>query len=353
MELINFTRMAAGFNMGLEPSGRELLVVIVKGSFRLPPPGAPTGHCVLHDTQVPLVMADSFTGEPGLSAPVYEIDFAPRKRQCDVLLLGQAHAPQGRPATRIEVGMHIGPWRKRLAVVGSRRWDCAHAKPRATPPEAFVTQPITYDVAYGGTDLQHEDPARHAAYMANPVGMGFHKHLNKAWVDGKPLPRTEEIGRTVTDPDGDYRPMAYGPVGRGWEPRARYAGTYDEAWRDDHFPFLPPDFDDQYFQAAPANQQVPLALFMEGPQQVTLTNLTPQGSTQFTIPHLRAPVQVFPKRGGREDFTASLDTVVIEPELQRFTLSWRVTRPLQRGLFDIAQVLVGRNGPVDVALASA
>ncbi|MCK7582586.1 MAG: DUF2169 domain-containing protein [Chromatiales bacterium] len=54
--------------------------------------------CELHDEQLPLVMADTFTGEPGLSAPVYEVDFAPRKHRCDVLLVGSAHAPGGRPA---------------------------------------------------------------------------------------------------------------------------------------------------------------------------------------------------------------------------------------------------------------
>jgi hypothetical protein len=39
MELINATRMVAGYNMGLEPSGRELLLVVIKGTFVLPKPG--------------------------------------------------------------------------------------------------------------------------------------------------------------------------------------------------------------------------------------------------------------------------------------------------------------------------
>lgn len=29
MELVNATRMTAGYTMGLEPSGRELLVVVI------------------------------------------------------------------------------------------------------------------------------------------------------------------------------------------------------------------------------------------------------------------------------------------------------------------------------------
>jgi len=36
LELINATRMVAGYTMGIEPSGRELLVVVIKGTFHLP-----------------------------------------------------------------------------------------------------------------------------------------------------------------------------------------------------------------------------------------------------------------------------------------------------------------------------
>src|SRR5262245_57167648 len=104
MELINATRMIAVFNMGLEPSGRELLVVVVKGTFRFPRGDEPHTYFALHEKQLPLVLADTFTGDPGLSAPVYEVDFAPRKPRCDILLLGQAYAPQGRPSVRVEVG---------------------------------------------------------------------------------------------------------------------------------------------------------------------------------------------------------------------------------------------------------
>lgn len=344
MELINATRMVAGYNMGLEPSGRELLVVVIKGTFRFPQAGEPHTHFALHDKQLPLVMADTFTGEPGLSAPAYEVDFAPRKPRCDILLLGNAYAPQGRPATRVDVGLRVGNWHKRFTAVGPRHWDCGVATLRATSPQPFVTQPISYDVAFGGTDLLHDDPAQHAAYMANPVGRGFHKHLRREWVDGKPLPLTEEAGQSVTDTKGNYRPMSFGPVGRGWEPRSKLAGTYDDTWLEEHFPFLPPDFDEQYFQAAPLDQQVPLDSFGGGPTEVVLSNLTPEGVTRFTIPSLVAPVHVFPKRGEREDFNATLDTIVIEPEHQRFTLSWRVARPLKKSMHEIAQVLVGKKG---------
>ena len=343
MELLNATRMVAGFNLGVEPSGRELLVVVAKGTFRIPPPDAPDG-IVLHEAQLPLVMADTFTGAPGLSAPVYEVDFAPRKPRCDILFLGSAYAPGGRPTSRVEVGLRVGNWSKTFAVVGPRQWECGMAGVGSTPPGVFVRRPISYDVAFGGVDLLHEDPAQHAAFMANPVGRGFHRHMRVEWVEGRPLPATEEIDHAVRAPDGNYRPMALGPVGRGWDPRHRFAGTYDDAWRQKHFPFLPPDFDEQYFQAAPLDQQVPLDHFRNGPVEVLMANLTPDGLTRFTIPHLVAPVHVFTRDGEREDHTATLDTVVIEPDEGRFSLTWRMTRPLKKDIFEVAQVMVGKKG---------
>ncbi len=338
MELINSTRMNAGYTMGMNPSGREFLVVAVKGTFRIPSEsGAPLR---LHEEQVPLVMSDVFFGEPGLSAPKYEGDFAPRKQRCDVLLNGSSYAPGGKAAERVVVRVMIGSWSKSCAVVGDRFWY----KPAgvvATAPKPFTTMPINYDHAFGGTDLRHEDPAQHAAFMPNPSGRGFHKHLITEWIQGSPLPNTEELNESVTQPDGNYRPMAFGVIGRHWEPRFRYAGTYDQKWLDDSFPFLPSDFDDQYYQSAPLDQQLPTPV---GEQQVALLNLTPDGHREFVLPHFEAPVHIFPKGGAREDLAALLDTIVIEPDLEHVTMTWRVCRPLKRNMLEIAQVLVGRKG---------
>lgn len=339
MELINATRMVAGYTMGIEPSGRELLVVVIKGTFHLP--RTPEEPLRLHEQQLPLIMADTFTGEPGFSAPFYEVDFAPRKKRVDVLLNGSAYAPDGRPTTRVPVGLQVNGISKRFAVIGNRHWSTGIAGVSASDPEPFTVMPITYDRAYGGVDNKHEDPAKHAAYMRNPVGRGFHKHLKTEWVDGAPLPNTEESNRPVTSTDDDYAPMSFGPIGRGWDPRYRYAGTYDDKWLEEHFPFLPPDFDEQYYQAAPLDQQFNGPL---GGQEITLVNLTPDGRRSFTIPLFDAPMHVFPKRGEREDHKATLDTLVLEPDQERFSLTWRICRPLKKNMFEIAQVLVGKKG---------
>jgi hypothetical protein len=338
MELINATRMTAGYNMGLEPSGRELLVAVIKGTFVLPKPGE---QVRLHDEQLPLVMVDTFSGEPGFSAPLHEVDYAPRKPVCDVLLAGSAHAPESRPVTRLCVGLRVGPMEKVFDVVGDRVWQAGLTGIRASAPQPFTRLPISYDVAFGGVDRNSENEREHDAYLANPVGRGWHKHLKNAWVDGKPLPNTEEPGKTVSFPNDKYKPMALGPLGRGWPQRARYAGTYDQRWLDDVFPFLPNDFDERYYQAAPEDQRM---LLPKGPLQVELSGFTPDGTRQFMLPHFEAPVQVFPRRGDREASVATLDTIAFESDLERFTMTWRVARPLKKGLHEIAQVVVGTKG---------
>ena len=338
MELVNATRLTAAYNMGLEPSGRELLVVVIKGTFVLPKPGEPVR---LHDEQQPLIVADTFTAEPGFSAPVYEVDFAPRKHVCDVLLVGSARAPEGRQLTRLRAGLRVGPIEKVFDVVGDRVWRAGLSGISTSAPLPFTTMPISYDVAFGGADRHSDDPAEHDAYLPNPVGRGWHKHLKNAWVDGQPLPNTDEIGKAVSSPSDKHRPMSLGPLGRGWPQRARYAGTYDQQWQDDVFPFLPKDFDERYYQAAPEDQQMPLP---KGPIEVLLSGFTADGMRQFMLPYFEPPVQVLPKRGDREASVATLDTMVFEPDLERFTMTWRVARPLRKGLHEIAQVVVGTKG---------
>jgi hypothetical protein len=338
MDLINATRMPTGYTLGVEASGRELLVIVTKGTFVLPRAGEAVR---LHEQQLPLVTADVFSGDPATSAPVRESDFPPRKPACDVLLAGSAYAPAGRPTTSVGVQLQVGPMSKQFQVVGNGHWVTGLKGIHASAPQPFVQQSISYDVAFGGTDRESDDASEHAAYHANPAGRGFHRRANRQSLDGSPLPNTHEPGCPIDSPFGTYRPMAFGPVGRGWEGRREYAGTYDQRWRDEVSPFLPADFDNRYFQAAPPDQQIS---WPSDQLEVVLSNLTPDGLRHFVLPHFEAPVWLFPKHGGREELKAVLDTIVLEPDQDRLTMSWRVTRPLKRSIFEVAQVLVGRKG---------
>jgi hypothetical protein len=308
---------------------------VVKGTFLIPDDGGPA-LLMGEDAQLPLVMADTFSGAPGFSAPIRESEFCLRKPRCDVLLAGTAYAPGGRPAQRTTVGVRVGAWRKVFDVVGNRVWRLGGLG--ATTPDPFVTMPISYDNAFGGTDNFHADPARHRSYPPNPVGRGFHGDLTPELVNGTPLPNTEERGEPITAPNGRYRPMAFGPVGRGWLPRLGFAGTYDQSWLDNVFPFLPADFDDRYFQAAPEDQQIDEP---QGGEEVTLLNLTPQGRTHFRLPAAEVPITFLRRDGKTVHRRAVLDTLSIEPEAGRLCLVWRTALALRRNLFEIVEALVG------------
>ena len=335
MELINATRMVAGYTMGMDPDGREYLVVVVKGTFDIPTDG---GEAKLSAEQQPLIAADTFTGEPGYSAPVYESEYCLTKPKCDVLLIGNAHAPGGKPAPYTRVRLQVGPIDKTIDVIGNRTWSGRGGSP--SDPEPFTVMPISYDRAFGGVDASNPDKA--TAYTRNPVGIGYRPLMNEDQLRDQPVPNTQEPGQPITSPKGGYRPMSFGPIGRSWAPRLSYAGTYDEAWMEHAFPFLPSDFDNRYFQAAPEDQQFASP---HGGEVVTLSNLSPEGHESFAIPTIDVPVEYTRVGFERSNPVPVIDTLILEPERRCFAMIWRASILLSRNLMEAKQIVVGRMPP--------
>lgn len=335
MEFLNETGVEAGWTLGFDPDGRERVIVAIKATFDIPCADETAG---LSECQVPLIESDEFSGEPGQSAPVREVDYAHRKRRCDVLIHGSAYAtPQD--TTRVAVAAGVSTMSKAFIVTGPRRWHAGLLGVTAGKPDRFVTMPISYDTAYGGTDTASATrPAR--AYPTNPVGLGYRPYAHE--LDGSQMPTTEAMDMPITETDGRYRPMSFGPLGRSWAPRATLAGTYDDAWRESRAPFWPLDFDDRYFQSAPDDQQID---HPAGGEIVTLRNLTPDGFVRFALPQLPMPVRFVPYKGKELRVAAVVDTLVIEPDLGRFTMTYRASQAMRRSCFELRQVIVGEPSP--------
>jgi hypothetical protein len=327
----------SGWTLGFAASGREQLVVIAKSTYQLPENGEPP---VLASKQLPLVQEDVFTGEPGASAPLYETDYAHRKPGCDVILLGTAYAPPSRRVARLPVGLRLGSMTKQFEVVGHRRWTRGVAGATSSAAEPFERMPIGYANAFGGTDRTDERQRQVHTYLANPVGRGFGKHPEH-YLD-QPLPNTEEPGHAVETPTGDYRPLAFGPIGRNWTPRLQYVGTYDQTWLENCAPLWPDDFDDRYFQCAPPDQ---IVSYPQGGEEIVLLNLTPDGRRSFQLPTRPMPVHVIPHQGRDTTVTANVDTIVIEPDEGRFSMTWRAVVNMPRSLFDVKEAIVGEMPP--------
>lgn len=329
----------AGFSVGIDPSGREHAIVVVKRTLAFPSEDG--GACTWSAGEAPLVMADVFTGEPGFSAVVREADFALRKPLCDVILTGFAHTPGERPMQRLRVGMAIGPVAKAIDVIGDRHWEPVMMGAEPSEPAPFTTMPISYDYAFGGIDDTDPEVELPPAYLPNPVGRGWHKFRNRDLLEGKPLPNCEAPGEETEVPWEEYTPTSFGPIGRGWPGRLELAGTYDEEWVADVFPFLPDDFDDRYYQCAPEDQRMPHPV---GGEQIKLQHLTPDAPplVTMTLPDLSLPVVFAHRSRGDVEVPAITDTVEIEPELRRISIVSRAAIPLDRDLFELREAIVGR-----------
>ncbi|UYV37336.1 DUF2169 domain-containing protein [Rhodobacteraceae bacterium D3-12] len=336
MQVYNRTPYLWFPTMGMDVAGREYLSFVIKGSFAFP--DNPNDLPEPLSEQVPLVTADTFKGEPGFSATLWETDFAFRKANCDVVVQGAAYAPGGKPATKVQVGLRVGQWSKSFNVIGPRNWVVVGPTVSTTRPHPFTRQEFSYDTAFGGADLSNPDDDKPPAYVANPSGCGYASPKNQSRLTGQPLPNTEELHEPVTSPYESYRPMALGPVTRGVPQRLRYGGTYDKNWEDNIFPFLPPDFDERYYQQVGEDQQIaPPAPHTE----VVLLNLTPQGREGFRLPDTRLPLRLF--RGSATALEQVLlpDSLLIDPEQRRFSLTWRAEVPIKRHLTEFSQAWIG------------
>ncbi|TPN85019.1 DUF2169 domain-containing protein [Mesorhizobium sp. CU2] len=324
------------FTMGMDKAGHEWIVVVVKGTFDFP--SKPGGLVQKSAEQVALVTADTQTGVPGYSATLWETDFAFRKSRCDVIANGCAYAPGGRPAERVPVGIKVGNWSKLFEVVGHREWRAIGPVFTATAPRPFLKLPISYDVAWGGVDRLDPEEKQPGSYKYNPVGTGWSRTRNQRLIPGLRLPNTQAVGEEIRSPFGDYRPMSFGPMGRGWPGRIEYGGTYDQNWVDNVAPFLPADFDERYFQSAPVDQQIS---HPRGGEDVQLINLTPGGKEGFRLPPAQLPITLFSGREKVFEQEILPDTVLFDAENRRFSLVWRIQQRIRRTILDFTECWVG------------
>lgn len=333
MRFTNVTGLKSGWTVAYEANGREMLVIVVKATYAIPEPGQ---ESQLMPEQVALVGPDRFSGDPGTTAPLFETDYAHRKPDCDVLLVGNAHAPRGESTQQVEVSLQVGPMIKQFRVIGQRVWFKSGMGIAVSSAQPFTVMPISYDVAFGGTDRTREEEGRVDTFLANPVGRGYWRDHSR--IDAQPLPNTEQSNRVVDDPTGNFVPMAFSPLGRNWLPRVRYAGTYDEHWVENEAPFWPQDFDPRYFQAAAADQIIP---YPAGGEEVVMRNLTPDGHRAFRLPTRAVPVTFIPYKGRDVTLEANIDTIVLEPEAGRFTMTWRANLALGKSVFDVKETIAG------------
>jgi len=322
MEIENGTQWPAAIMLGNGPDGRPTLTVIIKVTFRF---SKEDRKASWDESQLPIAGQDEFYGDDIQRGIRIETDMSPYKPGADIVLVGTAHAPQGRAVLTCETALRVGNVAKKVRVYGDRRWIFGSKlalSPTISSPEPFVTMELTYERAFGGID---EHQGMWCSY--NFLGRGYAGKKKPESLHHKPLPNLEDPGNPIVSWDTNPMPAGYGFWPRGCLPRSKFAGTFDEKWLKEKKPERPPGFSFQFFNAAHPDLQ--MRGFLRGDEIVEMLNLTPQGYQKFQLAAIHPKSSIERTDGGREDMKLNLDTLCFFPEESLFYQVWRGLYPVR------------------------
>ncbi|MBI5017313.1 MAG: DUF2169 domain-containing protein [Deltaproteobacteria bacterium] len=313
MVIVNETPLAVAPFVTMGGPGRCRLTLILKGTYALSPgtvavpapePLLPTGDEPYPDD------------EDGTGSLRYASDFVPRKPKADLLLVGTCHAPGGTSATSCRVTFGVGGRKKTLRVTGDRTWRSVGGVAfGVTEPEPFTSMPLRYERAFGGK-----------GFASNPLGRGFDETSDDG--DGRrALPNLEDPGRIVVSASDRPDPAGFGPLPLTWPQRLSKAGTYDDAWLKQRWPGFPVDFDEGFFNAAPADLQ---AESLAGDEELFFEHLHPaHAEYRCRLPGVRPRCFVRRRPPGAApepdlfEVPLSLDTLWVDVDAELLVLVWR------------------------------
>lgn len=280
------------------------LVVVVKATLDLHPEGYASVAAEQQPTQGPVHHDD----EPGASL-VRDTDFALFKPRAECFAVGSAHPPGGAaPSCRVSFG--VGAVERSLLVFGDRAWDALGGM---SEPSPFLAMPLRWERAFGGPD-----------HPLNPVGRGL-AAVETGQGRVRALPNLEDPAHRVTSPDDRPPPACFAPLHPAWPARLDRSGTYDRAWLQSRWPWLPEDFDWAYYNAAPPQQQV--EGYWRGDERVWAKGMHPvHGSIEAQLPgHLpRCFLEI--RRPEGVAFTPvplRCDTITLDMERLAAVVLWR------------------------------
>lgn len=334
LQLKNQTPFQAQIFLFPDPQGIDTLYVVVKATFGLDP------HIHIAEKQQPLVMADEYWGEPGMSSLKYATEVHPAKPGTDIVVVAEACAPQNRPVPEMTVGLVVAGRTIILKVFGDRYWEKGLFSASPSSPKPFLRMPLVYERAFGGMHVIDKENGKILAETRNPVGKGFLGKRSYRELADVGVPNIEDYRNLIKTPQDSLSPVGFGCIAPSWQPRASYAGTYDDAWQKNRAPYLPLDFNARFFHTA--HPDLVFNEYLKGGEPVSMTNMSPRGKQQFILPVCDLNI-VVTMGGGKNMPKANLETVLLEPTDERLCLVWRAAVPCDKKALKVSQIDVELN----------
>lgn len=331
LQLKNNTPFGSNFTLLYDKNGVDTLYVMVSAAFNI------SRNWTLVDEQTPPRGADEYwTDDPETSSLKYASEFHIGKPATDIVMIGHARAPEGKRVSQLDVNLQVGQVNKSVRVFGDRVWQDG----LIGTPQFFESMPLVYERAYGGFH-QHEGTMV-SAELRNLVGCGYLGKQKAHVLDGQPVPNLEDPRHLLQKAGDVASPAGFGFISPNWHPRAGFAGTYDEAWKHRRAPFLPVDFDSRFLNMA--HPELIYPGYMTGGEAVQISGVNPLGKLQFTIPVVGLAVKVVTDKNVKTP-SFNLETVLIEPDDMKLTLSWRAALACDKSMLKIKEVILNLAQP--------
>jgi hypothetical protein len=312
----NATRYAALDVPSLDASGREIVIALVKATFKV----AADGRARVADDQRPLRAADiPYDPDNPRGSIKYPSDVCDRKHGTDVVVIGNAIART--PVTALDVAVKVRDATAPLRVHGPRFYYRSVSNVVVGPAARFEREALVYEKAFGGAS---QDMG--VVELRNPSGVGVARR--DADLVDMPAPQIEHPAHPHQTPKDRHAPAGFGALAPHWSPRRERAGTFDDVWKASRMPLLPKDFDVRHNNAAHP------ALLLDTPlapgDPVGVLAMTESGYFGFEIPPFPIVVRGRFDDGTTRDERPAIDTLLVEPAPGIFELVARASFPLGR-----------------------
>ncbi len=335
--LDNQTGFSAEMALLADENGRDVLLVLVKSCYDI----AADGRLSLSDEPAPICFEGEYVGEPGLSSLKVAPEANFEKLATDVVLIGQAYAPNGEPVTQFDVGLQVANRRQHIRVFGDRVWQKRVTAKSVvswvmTSPQSVTNVPLINEKAFGGQDLTPADKKHQACEPRNLLGIGViakHSQLEEV-----ALPNLEDPQQLIQSPSDRPQPVGMGFISPDCQPRLGYSGTYDKHWEKTRLPMLPADFDRKFFNAA--HPKLIAQGFLQGNETIHIINACPQGKLSVQMPDDKPEIRIKFQYEAPKPLAVKLDTVLINTDEMKLTMLWRATEDVFNRIYAMEKIVV-------------